>query len=337
MSRSKSELLRKRRDPIPSGTSSLLDIYSSYVQGLRPGSGGNYTGYCPLHGEVPGRSTPSLSVNVENGLWYCFAGCGGGALKSFLKEVGETRSNIDRTLSKVGPLSPRRGRIKEAEKPGRLVLPEKLLGVFDECPFDLIDAGFDWRILHEHDIGYDKKLDRITFPIRTIDGDLAGIVGRCRDLESGKYRVYTKELRPYGFNIESFRKSDYLWRADKVQSVLSNREGRPDVYVVEGFKAALWLAQAGIETVVALMGSFLSTRQQRQLERFGGRIVLCLDNDSTGRKATEKIGQKLSAVRTLVVPLPEGIHQPDDLTEEELLELCAVPISISEAKTQWHE
>jgi DNA primase len=242
-------------------------------------------------------------------------------------------------MNQIGPLLTRHvkktGPATESEG---VILPEKLLGVFDECPRELVEAGFDWRVLQEHDVGYDKRLNRITFPIRTMTGELAGIVGRCRDPDfGGKYKVYTTELRTFGFNIETFKKSNFLWRGDKVLSVLSESTGRPDIFVVEGFKAALWFAQSGIDTVVALMGSSMSNRQQQHIERFGGRVILCLDNDPAGKKATRKISHQLRAVRTLVVPLPEGIHQPDDLTGEELVEFCSSPTSLREAINQWTE
>jgi DNA primase len=212
------------------------------------------------------------------------------------------------------------------------VLPEKLLGVFDYCPTSLLRAGFEEKILFEHDVGYDKELERITFPIRTRSGELVGIVGRRQNPEFGKYKVYTRELLKYGFNVPSLAKTDYLWRGDKVYPALGRKT---DVYVVEGFKAALWFVQSGVEMVVALMGSHMSEKQQKEIETYGQRVILCLDNDVAGQKATLNISHKLSAMQRYVVPLPEGIHQPDDLTEEELRDLCERPVTISEVKRKW--
>ena len=313
---------------------SFLEFYSGYVTGLRKGNSGNYSGYCPIHGEEQGRSTPSLSVNVENGLWYCFAGCGGGAPKSFLQALGESKRNVAKVLRELGPTSPRRGRVPRTRTED-LILPEKLLGVFDECPLELTEAGFDWRILQDHDIGYDRALRRITFPIRSSDGKLVGITGKCEDASFGKYRPYTRELATYGFKVDSFNKTDYLWREDKVREYLATHGARESIFVVEGFKAALWLVQSGIQTVVALMGSYLSDTQKKRLERLGNRIILCLDNDPPGRKASIASCKKLNSTVTLVAPLPPG--QPDDFSEDEILEICNSPISIKEAQIQWEE
>lgn len=305
-------------------------FYREHVPGLRTGSSSNLTGFCPIHGETPGKSKPSLSVNVETGLWYCFAGCGGGTARSFLEALGTKRSVIDREVAKL----PKTARPKRAKSTEVTVLPEKLLGVFDYCPLALLRDGFSKEVLFRHDVGYDKELNRITFPIRAKDGQLVGIVGRRRNPEFGKYKVYTSELLKYGFNVPSFSKTDYLWREDKVLPALAPGD---DIFVVEGFKAALWFVQSGFEHVVALMGSHMSEKQERKLLSTGQRIFLCLDNDDAGKKASLKISHKLRGARRLIVPLPDGIHQPDDLTEDELCDVCSTPISISEAKRKWHE
>jgi len=322
---------RSPRGQAPSETD-YLELYQEYVQGLRPGANSNFMGFCPIHGETPGKSKPSLSVNSDTGLWYCFAGCGGGNARTFLKELGEGRSIIDRKIKNLPKSAPgSKRRVKHSKKDETKVLPEKLLGVFDFCPTALLREGFDEDLLFDHDIGYDRKLRRVTFPVRNQLEELVGIVGRRTEkTEYGKYKVYTRELLEYGFTVTSFSKTDYLWREDRVL-----RTELPDLYVVEGFKAALWFVQSGIENVVALMGSHMSELQRKKLVESGRRILLCLDNDVAGQRATIKISNQLAGSRRFVVPLPEGIHQPDDLTEEELRDLCDKPITISKAKKQW--
>ena len=305
----------------------FLSIYGEYVTGLRKRSGENFIGFCPLHGG----DSPSFSVNAESGLWNCFGGCGGGNLRTFLEAVGEDRTKIVRMVKKMGQRAPVRA--KKEVPSGPVYLPERLLGVFDWCPTDLLNAGFEERVLFEHDVGYDRELSRVTYPVRDKNGRLVGIVGRQTEPGYGKYKVYTTELRRYGFEVPAFQKGAYLWRADKVFEEL--RHSRDPVYVVEGFKAALWFCQAGITTVVALMGSYMTDAQQKMLMAMSPRVVLCLDNDQAGRKGMVHMSQKLQAVQVYVAALPDGIHQPDDLLEDELRELCGNPINISEAKRQW--
>jgi DNA primase len=76
--------------------------------------------------------------------------------------------------------------------------------------------------------------------------------------------------------------------------------------------------QAGVRSVAALMGSVLYEPQRHVLlERFR-RIILFLDADPTGRKASTVIAEKLRphcSVR--VILLPDGV-QPDQLPTEDI-------------------
>lgn len=309
---------------------SFLATYEKFVPGLRHGSGDNYMGYCPIHGEEPGRSKPSLSVNAESGLWFCFAGCGGGGLSSFLRKVGQSKTTIDRIIKKMPKRQPKRRARADVKADN---IPERLLGLFEKCPLSLLEAGFSERVLYENDIGFDDTLHRVTFPIRDKRGKLVGIVGKQRTSAFGKYKVYTTELQEYGITVPSFSKGDHLWRLDKVTRELETQ--RKAVFVVEGFKAALWFCQAGLTNVVALMGSHITETQKKLIENLTPDIILCLDNDDAGRSGSVKISQVVKAARVRVVVLPPGVHQPDDLSVEELQELCRFPKTISEAKKLW--
>ena len=99
---------------------------------------------------------------------------------------------------------------------------------------------------------------------------------------------------------------------------------REPIYVVEGFKACLWLIQHGYRNTVALMGSFLTRRQFDLLCLLaGGAIILLLDNDAAGRLATYKIGKWLfSAKRKVEICSyhPAKAEEPDALDAQELKE-----------------
>ena len=93
------------------------------------------------------------------------------------------------------------------------------------------------------------------------------------------------------------------------------------VVVCEGFKAALWVIQAGYPYTVAILGTYLSREQEALLSRITNRVVLFLDNDAPGRKATEKITK--NCLRGLDMRVAHYTEQhlgksPDDLTEEQV-------------------
>jgi DNA primase len=304
--------------------SEVLSLYEHYVPGLKPGSEENYIGYCPLHGEVAGKSKPSFSVNAGNGLWCCFSGCGGGGVRRFLKELGKSKDYIDKTVERLkpyleagskkkSPLATRTGLFRAATP-----LPEKILGLFDKVPIELLDAGFDEHLLWSHDVGYDEKHHAITFPIRDITGALAGIVGRNLSPIGPKYKVYKSEIKALGFRDYSFDNHAYVWRGDRVYAKLIASQDPPVIYVTEGYKTCLWMVQNGFEDTICLMGSKLSDAQRIFLERLGGTLVLCLDNDPAGYAGTEKIGYEVHGCRVLVLSYPESVHQLDSLSHEEL-------------------
>jgi DNA primase len=302
-----------------------VEEMGKYVSGLRPGANGNWIGFCPLHGEVQGKSTPSFSFREDTGAWHCFANCGGGGFAYFLKLLGKSRPFIDKTMEKLRPhlasvpkKSPAALRTGLFQTP--YPLPERILGLFDRCPENLLEAGFSEDVLFDHDVGYDETRERITWPIRDIQGTLAGISGR--GFKPGeRYKIYDAELREMGFANYSFEKSAYLWRWEKVYSSVFFGDEKQTVYLTEGFKACLWLVQHGYPNTVALMTSSMSDVQASFFEKLGANIVLCLDGDWPGLKGAAKIGYRLPGCDIRVVSYPPQVHQPDDLSPQQLHDL----------------
>jgi len=323
----------------------VLTTVSKFVQGLKPGANNNWLGYCPLHGEVPGRSKPSFSFNSETGLWNCFSGCGGGGLPQLLKLVGRSGTFVDKTMARLRPyLKEPARKSTSSHKEGLFLaqhpLPEKLLGLYEYAPVDLLNTGFDKEVLYQHDIGFDRELGRITYPVRDLSGTLAGIVGKpIGDDGPGKYVVYEKELQEKSkdFRNYSFDNHRFVWRWERVYQRLYCSEEPTIIYVTEGFKACLWMVQHGFPDTVALMGTKLSTVQQKFLERLGGTVILCLDDDHWGRAGTRRIGYKLRGLRVKVIHYPYRYWdlQPDDLTEEELLNAINNAYTYTRWRREW--
>jgi DNA primase len=88
--------------------------------------------------------------------------------------------------------------------------------------------------------------------------------------------------------------------------------------VVEGFFDCLRVHQAGYPNVVALMGVSLSEVQEQLLLARFSKLVLMLDGDETGRRASLQLAARLKGKVSLsVVDVPSG-WQPDQLSSEEL-------------------
>lgn len=332
------------REQQPAGP--VLAAAHALVQGLRPSGGSNWIGFCPIHGETKGASKPSFSFNEATGQWNCFTGCGAGGLPQLLRKLHKSDEYIDRTMERLRPhLKPVRLKKESAARGGLFTtdypLPERILGMFEHAPVDLLNLGYDEQVLFDNDVGFDTERERVTYALRDLSGQLAGIVGKPVDPgEGGKYRVYEQEIVDMGFRGYHFKNRRFLWGWEKVYPAVYYNADPSPVCVTEGYKARLWLIQHGFPLTVALMGTGMSETQQMFLERLGTRIILCLDNDPAGRLGTSKISYKLRGLDVAVMryPFPEAPKlQPDDLTQEELGEAIHSPFTVRHWRRFYNE
>ncbi len=292
---------------------------------------------CPFHVKSDGtpERKPSFAMNLSSGLYFCHACHAKGNLFTFLRDVGLSRSVIENQYrflinqtQRFMPATP------DPLKPIVFELPqvdEAVLGLLDYCPIELVNAGFSPKTLQHFEVGYDRWHLRITYPLRDLKGRLVGISGRNPSGGAPKYKVYTQEYTTWGIPPAAEPdKRAILWNADKVYpEVYFGRPNDSVVVVVEGFKACMWVYQAGITNVVALLGTYLSWEHKWLLERLGSPVYLFLDNDSPGRSGTIKAADALAgSLPVHVVNYPDRLSeveeaQPDDCLPEEVLEQVA--------------
>lgn len=324
----------------------VVELVAPYLDRLKPSGPGWVMARCPFHND----RTPSFAIHGETGGWVCHA-CGlRGGLADFLRGVGMNRSSIDALIEPLREdLQRHQERLQQEARYrfrvgnpflAKTVLPESVLGLYDYKPMGLVRSGFDPKLLRRLDIGYDQRKQRITFPIRDVYGNLVGVSGRAtRKGDEPRYKVYRGgqkidgQWRPGdfgemfdqshpGFQVES---RDYLWNAHRVYPALArSRSARQrTVFVVEGYKACIWLVQHGLLNVVALMGSSMTKTQADLLRRMSGNIALFLDNDEPGRRATRRIGKWLSRSLEVTICAMDEEHQPDDLNIKRLRQVVA--------------
>jgi DNA primase len=297
---------------------------------------------CPFHGGGMEKN-PSFWLNREDGNWGCFS-ChvGGGSVEWLLKELGEPSSRVKQLVERAKEESKKRAPMRRAKQKRRAhsdfkglhILPDELLGIYDFTPLELVEDGFDEELLATHQIGYDKNLDRITYPIRDLYGNLIGISGRQPDGQAPKYKVYEgwhvssySGERVPGELGEMFPKyssdhiRDHLWLMHDIYNDLMKGVEK-EVVVVEGYKATLWMRQCGWRCTTGLMGSSLSMMQARILRRTGAVVYMFLDANEAGRKGSAIACDKLASTGVDVreVGYDDFIPstQPDDLEPEEI-------------------
>ena len=156
--------------------------------------------------------------------------------------------------------------------------------------------------------GNDYFFGRLLFPLADARGRVLGFQARKLREDDPLKAKYVNS--PEG---ELFRKGDLLYGLDRARAAIAKQER---AVVVEGNTDVLALSQAGIEPVVASMGTALTERQLKELSRLTNRLWLCFDGDAAGETATLR-GMELAAAQGLdvrVVALPAGFD-PADLAE----------------------
>lgn len=143
--------------------------------------------------------------------------------------------------------------------------------------------------------------DRLIFPILEQGGKVVGFGGRLLGPGEPKYLNSGES--------EIFSKGKLLYNLGAARNAI-RREDR--AVIVEGYFDALRLVDAGVEHVVAPMGTALGEGQAELLARFTKHAVLLYDSDGPGQKATFRAADVLLAkgFEVRVVTLPDG-EDPD--------------------------
>jgi DNA primase len=153
--------------------------------------------------------------------------------------------------------------------------------------------------------GSDYFQGRLLFPIADARGRVVGF--QARKLSDGDPLQAKYVNSPEG---ELFRKGDLLYGLDRARTAIAREER---ALIVEGNTDVLALRQAGLEPVVASMGTALTERQLKELGRLTHKLYLCFDADAAGEAATLR-GMDLADSQGFdvrIVALPPGTDPAD--------------------------
>lgn len=123
---------------------------------------------------------------------------------------------------------------------------------------------------------YDRFRHRIMFPIRDPQGRMAGFGARVLNPEDVPKFINTPQT-------PLFDKGKLLYALDQARKAIRAQD---QAVIVEGYLDVIALHQAGFTNVVSPMGTALTEDQLRLLKRYTRHIVLALDADAAGQKAT---------------------------------------------------
>ena len=327
----------------------LIGILGEYVELKR--SGADYRGPCPFHGGTH----RNFAVIPKKGMYYCFV-CheAGDVFTFFMKKLGMDYPTAVREVArKVGVTIPERGttgpdpreplyqaaaaahdwfqrQLRESPegKVARDYLASRhidletagVLGLgfgprgkaFADAmqqlgikPEVLLEAG----LLVKRDDGsiIPRFRERVLFPILDLRSRVVGFGGRI--LGDGEPKYLNSPETPI------FHKGQMLYNLHAARGPIRKAER---AVLVEGYFDTIRLALAGIEEVVAPLGTGLTSDQAELLKRHTEHVILLYDSDDAGLRATFRAGDELlhHGLRVSVATLPEG-EDPDTLVQKE--------------------
>jgi DNA primase len=147
---------------------------------------------------------------------------------------------------------------------------------------------------------------RLLFPIHNLRGRVVGLGGRL--LVSGEPKYLNSP------ETDIFHKGKQLYNLHQAKGAIRKEES---VLLVEGYFDVIRLSLAGVEHVVAPLGTALTPEQAALLKRFAPAATILYDSDLPGLRATFRAGDELlrHAIRVRVATLPPG-EDPDTLVRK---------------------
>lgn len=154
---------------------------------------------------------------------------------------------------------------------------------------------------------YDLFRGRLMFPIIDLQDRPISLGGRIipgtESASSGAKYINGPETR-------LFSKSRQLYGLNLARAAMQ-RSGQ--VLVMEGYTDVIAARQAGVEPVVAVLGTALGERHIEILQRFVDRVVLVLDGDEAGRRRADSVLELFvgAKVDLRIITLPGGADPAD--------------------------
>lgn len=301
--------------------------------------GDEVTFSCPQDFHARGDRNPSASINKETLAYHCFSCGSSGNLFTLVADVENisvavairwirekfySGKIIDNTKSITQQL-------KSILEPKEEVVPEgsiseNVLKIFEvdwnkayssyekneltpklARPFDAYDLDLDTVKFFQ--LGYDKKSNRITIPIRDKYGNLVAIKGRTSD--SDEYPKYIglgdkEDQARYGFN-----------RINDDSLVFGLDTATPDLIICEGEFDAMSLRQKGFAGSVATGTCNATEGQIRNIIHLAESAIILFDPDDAGREGANKLAVLL--LPHIPVRIAElGNNDPATTSKEDL-------------------
>ncbi len=167
---------------------------------------------------------------------------------------------------------------------------------------------------------YDRFRGRLMFPIHDLQNRVISLGGRVIPKIAARLGEDASAGAKYinGSETLVFRKSHQLYGLQLAREGI-RKSGQ--VLVMEGYTDVVAARQAGVEPVVAVLGTALGEEHVKILKRFAQRVVLVLDGDEAGQRRAEEVLELFirADVDLRILTLPNN-NDPAEYLEEHGLE-----------------
>jgi DNA primase len=248
-------------------------------------------------------SNPSLSYNLEKGVYNCFA-CGfKGDTTKLMKELGITFS--------IEPLSKQAFKIKRLQDKLETLRGEKQVFL----PEPRFPVKHSFKGISENTLTrfkafmttHDSMDDYICVPVYQ-NNKLKFIEGRHTVLNTKNLSMPKYMRKPAGVDVSSV-----LYPLDEIKDFTQ-------VILVEGIFDALNMHDMGYNNTLCIFGTNnFNAGKAKMLDEYGCRhVIIMMDGDSAGRQAAVKIQKLLTqrAIHSSVVNMDDG-KDPGSIDEME--------------------
>ena len=289
--------------------------------------GTRWVGLCPFHDE----KSPSLSVNSELGMYYCF-GCGAkGDVITFVRELEHLDfvESVEKLAARAGITlhydnesgglaSKRRNQIHEALEKAIEWYHQRLLTAPDASAargYLRRERGYDGEVVRKYRLGWapdgrDALVRNVGLAARElVDAGLASVDQSGQYLDFFRARLIFPIFEAGGRAVGAggrllpggrgpkYKNTPATAVYDKSQVLYGLNWAKKAIVetgrivVCEGYTDVIGLQRAGVAEAVATCGTALADGHIAQIKKFATKVVLAYDADAAGQSAAERMYQ----------------------------------------------
>lgn len=303
----------------------IVDVIGHYIPLIKKGKG--FTAVCPFHDD----HDPSLSISDDKQIYKCFVCGNGGNVFTFVsnfKKISFPESvqevsriigkpiEIDNVVKKVSKFQPYYDVLNSMITYSNYLLTASKLG--EQAIQYLTNRGIDKDIIEYFNIGFNPLNNKIYEYLKNHNFKDEDIIkaGACRMLDNGMadifynriiFPIHDKDGNPIAFTAREFLQSTgskYINSSEGLIYTKGNNiynyhrakeASRKRAYVIacEGVMDVIAYHRAGIDNVVATLGTACTKTQIDLLGSLSKHVVLSYDGDKAGQIANMKIGKLL--------------------------------------------